>query len=70
MRHFGFLSARSGVLMEVVRWLIAASREETFTPTGHMKEAPKECEAPRCPECGGTLSRIGPVLAPTPLDTS
>jgi hypothetical protein len=50
--------------------LIAASREETFTLTGHMKEAPKEREAPRCPECGGTLLRIGLVPAPTPFDTS
>lgn len=70
MRHFGFLGPRSGVSLEEVRWRIAASRAEPFTLEGVVKEPPEERESPRCPECGGTLLRIGFVPAPTPFDTS
>jgi hypothetical protein len=73
VRHYGSLSAASGVSLDLVRWLIALWSGLTYV----LRSAREEVAAgptgePRCPECGGRLARLGflPAVSASAFDTS
>ncbi|MBV8146028.1 MAG: transposase [Gammaproteobacteria bacterium] len=72
VRHYGFLSPNSGMLLDAVRWLITLHNGGVFTLLAVPTAPPAESPAPRCPACGGPMSVQGfvPALAPALFDTS
>ena len=72
VRHFGFLSPRSGILPEAVRWLITVTLGAIFTLKADAAEGPAPLPMPRCAACGGPLCLVGFAPAPVPaiFDTS
>src|SRR5262249_59760152 len=68
VRHYGFLSPNSGIALEAVRWLVAASLGAPFTLAAEAKggEVPTTTAAPRWPACGGPMSDPGLAPAPRP----
>jgi Putative transposase/Transposase zinc-binding domain len=73
VRHYGFLSAASGVSLDLVRWLIALWSGLTYVlrsvPDKGPAWAPGE---PTCAACGGRLVRLGflPAAEASAFDTS
>ncbi len=59
VRHYGFLSPRSGIVLEAVRWLILLFLNRDLPLSGLEREAPAAVTSPRCPECGGVLGVVG-----------
>ena len=59
VRHFGFLSPRSGLVLEAVRWLILLFLNRVLPLSGLVCEAVSPRVMPRCPACGGVLSVVG-----------
>jgi hypothetical protein len=67
VRHYGFLSPGSATSLEAVRWLITLHNGAVFTLLAMLTAPPPEPPAPRCPACGGPMSRLGFVPAPRPV---
>jgi hypothetical protein len=57
VRHYGFLSAHSGVSLELVRWLIALYLGWVFVLRGHLRQPAADADRPpiRCAVCGGRV---------------
>jgi hypothetical protein len=72
VRHYGFLSPKSGTTLEEVRWLITLHNGAVFTLLAMLTAPPVETPAPRCPGCGGLMRYLGFAPAPLPavFDTS
>jgi hypothetical protein len=73
VRHYGFLSAASGVSLELVRWLIALWAGMTYLlRSGRDKQPAAPLGEPTCAACGGRLVRLGfvPAASASAFDTS
>jgi hypothetical protein len=73
VRYYGFLSPASGVVLEMVRWLIAVRAGLTYVLRSRRDEqAVAPASPPGCPACGGVLVRLGfvPAASPAAFDTS
>src|SRR6516162_4334806 len=72
VRHYGFLSPRSGIVLEAVRWLVTVFSGAVFALQAARAKEPATTAAPRCPECGGPMSVVGFAPSPVPavFDTS
>jgi hypothetical protein len=72
VRHFGFLSPRSGIVLEAVRLLVTVLNGTIFTRKAESAAGPAVTTAPRCPVCGGPMCVLGFAPAPVPaaFDTS
>src|SRR5262245_56600824 len=72
VRHYGFLSPHSGLVLEVLRWLVTAFFGAIFALQAARAKEPARTTAPRCPVCGGPMSVLGFAAAPVPavFDTS
>jgi hypothetical protein len=72
VRHYGFLSPKSGVSIEAVRWLITLHNGGVFTLLAMLTAPPAEPLSLRCPACGGIMTVLGfaPAPAPAVFDTS
>jgi hypothetical protein len=66
VRHFGFLSPRSGMVLEAVRWLVTVLSGALFALEAAGVERPATAGAPRCPVCGGSMCVLGFAPAPVP----
>lgn len=64
VRHYGFLSPRSGIPLEAVRRLITASDGSGLAPEVQRAEGRATPRAPRCRVCGGLMAVLGFVAAP------
>ncbi len=65
VRHVGFLSPRSGLVLEAVRWLILLFLNRVLPLAGVVCESASPVLLPRCPACGGVLSVVGFAPAET-----
>jgi hypothetical protein len=72
VRHFGFLSPSSGIVLEAVRWLVTLFNGAFFALVAKSVEGPTTTSTPRCPACGGPMSVLGfvPASVPAVFDTS
>jgi hypothetical protein len=73
VRHFGFLSPRSTLSIEAVRWLIVLQLGGLFTLAAlQPPSASTEPPALRCAHCGGVMSLLGfaPAVSPAVFDSS
>jgi Putative transposase len=72
VRHFGFLSPHSGIVLEAVRWLVTLLNGAIFALQATRGKEPATTAAPRCPVCGGPMCVVGFAPAPVPavFDTS
>ncbi|MBV8126679.1 MAG: transposase [Planctomycetaceae bacterium] len=72
VRHFGFLSPHSGIVLEAVRWLVTVFTGALFALKAVGAEEPSATAAPRCPVCGDLMGIVGFAPAPVPavFDTS
>ena len=73
VRHYGFLSAASGVSLDLVRWLIALWAGLTYVLRSVPDEGPASTPGePTCAACGGRLVRLGfvPAAEARRFDTS
>jgi hypothetical protein len=72
VRHYGFLSSHSGLVLEAVRWLVTVFSGAVFALQAARAQEPAAPAAPRCPRCGGPLCVLGFAPAPVPVrfDTS
>jgi Putative transposase/Transposase zinc-binding domain len=72
VRHYGFLSPNSGLVLEAVRWLVTVYNGAVFALASASREEPTATPAPRCPVCGGPMCAVGFAPAPVPavFDTS
>jgi hypothetical protein len=74
VRHFGFLSPRSGLVLEAVRWLILLFLGRVLPLKSIASDVPEPPVCPRCADCGGVLRIMGVALALAPavavFDTS
>ena len=69
VRHYGFLSAASGVSLDLVRWLIALWAGLTYVLRSVPDEGPASTPGePTCAACGGRLVRLGFVPAAEAAD--
>src|SRR5215468_7423271 len=59
VRHYGFLSPRSGIALEAVRWLVTVLTGAIFALVAQGAEGPTTPSAPRCPACGGPMTVLG-----------
>ena len=68
VRHYGFLSPRSTLELDAVRWLIALHAGRVFVLWCAQKEEAKPPRPPiRCAQCGGVmivLAYVPPVRGP------
>src|SRR5262249_28695011 len=71
VRHFGFLSPHSGLVLEAVRWLVTVFLGALFVLQAARAKGPAVTAAPRCPVCGGVMSVVGfaPAAVPAVFDT-
>jgi hypothetical protein len=72
VRHYGFLSPHSSIVLEVVRWLVTVFYGAVFALQAARAKEPAKTATPRCPVCGGPMSVLGFAAAPVPavFDTS
>ena len=72
VRHSGFLSPHSNIVLEAVRWLVTVFLGALFVLQAARAKGPAATAAPRCPVCGGVMSVVGfaPVPVPAVFDTS
>ena len=72
VRHFGFLSPHSGIVLEAVRWLVTLLNGAIFALQAARAKGPTTTAAPRCPVCGSPMCVVGFAPAPVPavFDTS
>ena len=72
VRHYGFLSPHSGIVLEAVRWLVTVFSGAIFALQAARTKQPATTAAPRCPVCGGPMSVLGfaPAAVPAVFDTS
>ena len=72
VRHDGFLSPPSSVVLELVRWRIALWAGLTYVLRSSRGEGAAPPVGPTCPRCGGRPVWLGIVPAPGPatFDTS
>ena len=72
IRHFGFLSPSSGIVLEAVRWLVTLFNGAIFALQAASAKEAAATAAPRCPLCGGSMYVLGFAPAPVPavFDTS
>jgi hypothetical protein len=72
VRHYGFLSPRSGIVLEAVRWLVTVCIGAIFALRAKLAEGPTATSTLRCPVCGGPMLVLGFAPAPVPavFDTS
>jgi hypothetical protein len=72
VRHYGFLSPKSSIAWEAVRWLVTLFIGAIFALGAKGAEGSPTTSAPRCPACGGPMSVLGFAPAPMPavFDTS
>jgi hypothetical protein len=72
VRHFGFLSPHSSIVLEAVRWLVTLLNGAIWALQAARAKEPAATAAPRCPVCGGVMSVVGFAPAPVPavFDTS
>lgn len=70
VRHFGFFSPHSGIVLEAVRWLVTVLNGAIFALETEGVEQPATTAALRCPVCGGSMSVLGFAPAPAVFDTS
>ena len=64
VRHYGFLSPRSTIVLEAVRWLVLLFLDRVLPLSGLAREVALPVVSPRCPECGGVMVVVG--FAPAP----
>jgi hypothetical protein len=65
VRHFGFLSPSSGVVLEVVRWLVTLFNGAIFALQAASAKEDAKTAALRCPVCGRSMYVLG--FAPAPV---
>jgi hypothetical protein len=72
VRHYGFLSPNSRVLLDLVRWLIALYRGLDFVVRGQFPQESPVRPRIRCAFCDGPMIIVGfvPYNATGPFDTS
>jgi hypothetical protein len=64
-RHYGFLSPKSSIALDAVRWLDKTFYGAFFALAAKDAEKPTTPPTARCPECFGPM--IIPGFAPTPV---
>jgi hypothetical protein len=64
VRHYGFLSPRSGTSLEAVRRLVSVSSGSRFALEVRRAEGLAMPRAPRCRDCGGLMVVLGFAAAP------
>ncbi len=71
VRHYGFLSPKSSIAPEAVRWLVTVSLGAIFALEAKGAGEPTTTPARRCPECGGPMFVLGfaPAALPAVFDT-
>jgi Putative transposase/Transposase zinc-binding domain len=67
VRHYGFLSPKSSIALEAVRWLVTVFYGAFFVLAAKSAEKPTTPPTARCPECGGPMIILG--FAPAPVAT-
>jgi hypothetical protein len=67
VRHYGFLSPKSSIALEAVRWLVTVFYGAFFVLAAKSAGKPTTPPTARCPECGGPMITLGFVPAPVPM---
>ena len=72
VRHYGFLSPKSSIALEAVRWLVTVFLGAIFALEAKGAGEPTTTPARRCPACGGPMFVLGfaPAAVPAVFDTS
>jgi hypothetical protein len=62
VRHYGFLSPRSSLSVEAIRWLLTLHNGQLFVLLAQPQQTPLCIPQMCCPECGGLMQLIDVAL--------